>query len=213
MSFISTGKLNPKGDVITRSKLGRKRPSDLGLRLAQEWKNQNQLPELIYMRWGRKDCPETATLVYHGKEKIRLSTNSLAWVIAQVNFFVWIFVYRTEQPSALYELSKYTKWKLKFLWFLLSSRFKEEFSRFICRLLGRQSFRFTFRVSLKRFHARLEFRAKCCFTTGAEHHREESASMFCMSRNTTEVADDDSGLEGVSVRLDSGVSWLPVISA
>lgn len=87
MSFISTGKLNPKGDVIVRSRSGRKRPSDLGLRLAQEWKNQNQLPELIYKRWGRKDCPETATLVYHGKEKIRLSTNSLAWVIDQVNFF------------------------------------------------------------------------------------------------------------------------------
>lgn len=87
MSFILTGKLNPKGDVIVRSKSGRKRPSDLGLRLAQEWKNQKQLPELIYKRWGRKDCPETATLVYHGKEKIRLSTNNLAWVIAQVNFF------------------------------------------------------------------------------------------------------------------------------
>ena len=87
VSFISTGKLNPKGNVIVGSRSGRKRPSDLGLRLAQEWKNQNQLPELIYKRWGRKDCPETATLVYHGKEKIRLSTNSLGWVIAQVNFF------------------------------------------------------------------------------------------------------------------------------
>lgn len=64
--FHLPGKLNPKGYVLVRSKSGRKRPSDLGLRLAQEWKNQNQLPELIYKRWGRKDCPETATLVYHG---------------------------------------------------------------------------------------------------------------------------------------------------
>ena len=38
-----------------------------------------------------------------------------------------IFVYRTEQPSALYELSKYTKWKLKFFDFCCPAVLRKSF--------------------------------------------------------------------------------------
>lgn len=137
LSFMLTGRRNPEGDIIVRSRSGRKRPSDLGVRLAKEWKNQHQLTEVIYKRWGRKDCPETATLVYHGKEKIRLSTNSLAWVIVQVSFFSsceYLFIELSSLAAYVRTLQVYV---VEAEVVILSNRFREEFSRFICRLLGR----------------------------------------------------------------------------